>query len=215
METLFYMPGACSLVAHIVLEEAGTPYARHLVDFARGDQRTPEFRAINPKARVPALATPRGVITENPAIIAYVAQTRPEAHLAPLDDPFAFAQVQAFNLFIATTIHVSFRQISRPEAYADGAAAAAALRAKVPALADEQFALIERQLADGRPYVHGERYTISDPYLFVFANYLRLGDRGDPARLPHVMAHRARIRCRPAVGRVLEIEGLAERWSEP
>jgi glutathione S-transferase len=91
-------------------------------------------------------------------------------------------------------------------------AAAEALRAKVPEKSNEHFALIERQFADGRPWVHGEQYTASDPYLFVFASYLRRGDRGDPGRFPAIMAHRARVRARPAVERVLQHEGLAASW---
>ncbi|HTB29910.1 MAG TPA: glutathione S-transferase family protein [Steroidobacteraceae bacterium] len=212
MLKLFYTPGACSLVPHIVLEEAGAPYDTALIDFARGDQLKPEFLELNPKARVPVLVTEHGTLTEIPAILGYIVTSFPDARLADLEDRYAFAAMQAFQMYIATSIHVTFRQISRPDYYADGAAAAAALRAKVPERANEQFALIERQLADGRPWVHGERYTASDPYLFVFASYLKLGDRGDPGRLPAVMAHRSRVRARPAVERVLRHEGLAGTW---
>ena len=214
MLTLFYIPGACSLVPHIALEEAGADYRRHLVDYAGGETRTSDYRAISPLGRVPALLTDQGPITENPAILSYIAQSHPAAGLAPLDDPFAFARVQMFNLFIANNLHVAFRQIAFPDSYADGADAAAALKAKAPELADLYFAVIEGGLADGRPYVHGDRFTLSDIYLFVYANYLRLGDRGDPARVPHVVAHRGRIRRRPAVARILEVEGLAEAWTD-
>jgi glutathione S-transferase len=212
MLKLYYMPGACSMVPHIALEEAGADYERVLVDFGKGDQLKPDFLQINPKARVPALATDRGVLTENPAILGYVARTFPQARLANLDDAFAFAQMQAFHMFIATTIHITFRQISRPDYYADGAIAASALRAKVPERSNEQFAIIEEQLADGRAWVHGDQYTLSDAYLFVFASYLQWGDRGDPARFPAIRAHRARVRERPAVERVLQAEGLATSW---
>jgi len=212
MLTLFYYPGACSLVPHIVLEEAGAVYERHLVDYAGGEHLSPEYRAISPLGRVPALLTDRGPLIENPAILAYIAQSHPDAALVPFDDPFAFARVQSFNLFIANNIHVAFRQISFPDSYADGKDAATALRNKVPELADRYFAVIEKGLADGRPFVHGERFTISDAYLFVYANYLRMGDRGDPSRLPHVIAHRSRIRARAAVQHILEIEKLADAW---
>lgn len=214
MLTLFYIPGACSIVPHIALEEAGADYRRHLVDYAGGETRTPAYRAISPLGRVPALLTEQGPLTENPAILAYIAQRHPQAGLAPLDDPFAFARVQMFNMFMANNVHVAFRQIAFPDSYADGDAAAAALKAKVPELSDRYFAMIEQGLADGRPYVHGDRFTLSDIYLFVYANYLRLGDRGDPSLLPNVIAHRRRIRPRPAVQRVLEIEGLADAWDD-
>ncbi len=212
MLKLFYMPGACSMVPHIVLEEAGAQYAKVLVDFARGDQLKPEYLNINPKSRVPALETDRGILTEIPAILAYLAFSFPSARLADTQDHFAFADMQAFQMFIATTIHVTFRQISRPDFFADGEVAAQALRAKVPERSNEHFAIIENQFADGRPWVHGDRYTASDPYLFVFASYLRRGDRGDPALFPAIMAHRGRVRARPAVERVLQAEGLASTW---
>jgi glutathione S-transferase len=214
MLTLYYAPGACSLVPHIALEETGAPYRTHRVDYAAGEQHGDSFRAISPLGRIPALLTDRGPLTENPAILSYIAQTYPEAGLAPLDDAYGFARVQSFNLFISSNIHVAFRQISFPESYAEGPEAAAALRARVPALADRYFGVIEAGLADGRPYVHGDRYTLSDIYLFVYANYLRFGDRGDVSKLPYVLAHRARIRQRPAVDRVLVDEGLAEAYAE-
>jgi glutathione S-transferase len=132
MLKLYYMPGACSMVPHIALEETGAQYETALVDFARGDQLKREFLQINPKARVPALETDRGVLTEIPAILGYIAAKFPAARLANIEDRYAFADMQAFHMFIATTIHVTFRQISRPDFYADGDAVAQALRAKVP-----------------------------------------------------------------------------------
>jgi glutathione S-transferase len=212
--TLFYIPGACSLVPHIALEEAGAEYRRHRVDYAGGETRTPAYRAISPLGRVPALLTERGPITENPAILAYIAQRYPQARLAPLDDTYECARVQAFNMFMANSVHVAFRQISFPDTYADGAEAAAALRNKVPELSNRYFGIIEQTLADDRPFVHGDSFTTSDIYLFVYSNYLRMGDRGDPASVPRVIAHRSRIRLRPAVQRILEIEGLAAAWAD-
>jgi glutathione S-transferase len=206
---LFYTPGACSMVPHIVLEEIGLPYDSAVIDFAADEQLKPEYLAINPAARVPALATDQGVITEIPAILGYLARTFPEAGLAPADDPFGFANMQAFHMFIATTIHVLFRQISRPEVFAEGPGAKAALAARVPEMSDRYFGLIEDRFADGRPWVHGDRYTMSDPYLFVFASYLKMGDRGDPRNIPRIWAHRDRVyRERPAVRRTLVEEGM-------
>lgn len=214
MLTLYGAPGACSVIPHIALEEAAADYAIHFVDYAGGENHTSDFLRISPLGRVPVLMTEDGPLTENPAILSYIAMRHPNAGLAPLDDPFAFSRVLAFNLFIASNIHVAFRQISFPDTYADGELAATALRAKVPELADRYFAVIERSLADGRPFVHGDAFTTSDIYLFVYANYLRFGDRGDVSRLPSIMAHRARIRVRPAIGRALEAEGLAKAWAE-
>jgi glutathione S-transferase len=91
MLKLFSATGSCSLASHIALEEAGADYELVKISLKNGDQRRPDYLALNPKGRVPALVTDRGILTENVAILAYVARTYPEAGLAPLDDEFAFA----------------------------------------------------------------------------------------------------------------------------
>src|SRR5471030_461162 len=172
MLKLFYAPGACSLAPHIALEEAGADYEVERVSLQKGGQRSPAYLAINPKGRVPALQTDRGVLTENPAILGYIAQSFPSAALAPNGDAFAFGDMQAFNLFLAATVHVAFAHAFRPERYADGDEAARAMRAKAPEALASAFALIEEKLADGRPFVQGGAYTVADPYLFVFSRWL-------------------------------------------
>lgn len=210
--TLFYFPGACSLVPHILLEEAAARYERHALDYVAGEHRSPEYLAISPLGRVPALLTERGPLVENPAIISFIAQSYPDAALAPLHDAYAFARMQSFNLFISSNIHAAYRQLVFPDTFADGEIAAQALRAKVPELADRYYAIIEKELSDDREFVHGDRFTTSDVYLYVYASYMRLGERGDPSKLPFISAHRDRIGRRPAVRRILEVEGLTERF---
>ncbi len=172
MLKLYYAPGACSLASHIVLEEAGAEYERQRVDTKNNQQRTPEYLKINPKGRVPALATDRGILTESPVILGYIAQTFPQAGLADISDSFAFADMQAFNLFLTATVHVAFAHVFRPTRYADGDETAVAMKVKASASIDDYFTMIEGKLSDGRPYVHGDRYTISDPYLLVFSRWL-------------------------------------------
>src|ERR1700761_3066230 len=101
MYKLYYAPGTCALASHIALEEAGADYTANRLDFKANQQQSPDYLKINYKGRVPALVTDRGVITETPAILGYIAQTFPKAKLAPVDDPFAFGQVQAFNNYSA------------------------------------------------------------------------------------------------------------------
>jgi Glutathione S-transferase, N-terminal domain len=91
---LFYAVGTCALASHIALEEAGVEYDALRLEFRTNEQRKPEYLAINPKGRVPALVTDDGVLTETPAILAFVAQRFPSAGLAPTADPFVFACVQ-------------------------------------------------------------------------------------------------------------------------
>jgi len=103
MFRLYYAPGTCALETHIALEEAGAPYEAVLVDFRSQTQRSPEYLAVNPKGRVPALVTESGTLTETPALLCFVAQRYPNAELAPLADPFALAQVHEFNSYLWPT----------------------------------------------------------------------------------------------------------------
>jgi glutathione S-transferase len=197
MLKLFYAPGSCALAPQIALEEAGAKYEAVRVDLRAKEQRKPDYLAINPKGRVPALVTDRGVLTENPAILAFVAQSFPAARLAPLDDAFAFAQVQAFNSYLCATVHVAHAHLNRGYRWADDSAAIAAMRKKAPQSVAECFELIEREMLAG-PWVMGERYTICDPYLFTLARWLE-DDGVDPALFPKVRDHRQRMSERPAV----------------
>src|SRR5579864_9509826 len=107
MMKLYFAPHTCALASHIALEEAGADYSTVRINFATEEQRSPEYLAINPKARVPSLVTDRGILTETPAMLAFIAQSFPKSRLAPLDDAFAFAQVQSFNSYLCSTVHVA------------------------------------------------------------------------------------------------------------
>ena len=102
MLKLYFAPGTCALASHIALAESGADYTVERIDFKTNQQQSPEYLAINPKGRIPALVTDRGVLTENCAILAWVAQAFPEANLAPTD-PWAFAQAQAKVLIIVVS----------------------------------------------------------------------------------------------------------------
>ena len=204
MFTLYYAPGACSLASHIALEDAGAPYTLARVDFAAKAQTRPDYLAINPKARVPALVTPRGVLTETPAMLAFIAQSFPQARLAPVDDPFAFGQVQAFNSYLCSTVHVAHAHRMRGYRWVDDASAIEAMRKKVPETVGACFDLIEREMFRG-PWVMGEDYTIADAYLFTLAQWLEADDI-DPERLPRVADHRSRMLQRSAVKKAIADE---------
>ena len=198
---LFSAVGSCSLASHIALEEAGADYELVAMSTRDGDQLRPEYLAVNPKGRVPALVTERGVLTETPAILAFIAQSYPAAGLAPCDDPYAFAKAQAFNSYLCATVHVAHAHRHRGYRWADDPAALAEMTRKVPQTVAACFQLIEDELLAGL-YVLGEAYSICDPYLFTLAGWLE-GDGVDPARFPRVLAHRQRIAARPAVRNVL------------
>jgi len=204
MFTLYYAPNTCALATHIALLDAGAEYELKRIDFSKSQQQSPEYLAINPKARVPAMVTPRGILTETPALLVFVAQSFPEAKLAPLDDPFAFAQLQEFNSYLCSTVHVAHAHRVRGYRWADDPAAIEAMKKKVPQSVGACFELIEREMLKG-PWVMGDAYTIADPYLFTIAQWLE-ADGVDTSRLPRVTDHRSRMMARPNVKRALEEE---------
>jgi glutathione S-transferase len=204
MLTFFYAKGTCSLASHIALEETGAEYKAVAVDLAAGEQRSAEYRAMNPLGRVPVLVTERGPLAESPAILAFLAQTFPAAKLAPLDDPFAFAKVQAFNSYLCSTVHVAHAHGRRGSRWADDPVAIAEMKRKAPQVVGAAFELIERDLFQG-PWVMGEAYTICDPYLFAMARWLE-SDSVDPTLLPRIIDHRKRMEDRPAVQKALLTE---------
>ena len=201
MLKLFYAPGTCSLASHIALEEAGADYEARRVDFSTAEQTKPDYLAVNPKGRVPALLTGRGVVTETPAILTYIAETHPAANLAPRGDAFAFAQLQSFMNYLCSTVHVAHAHGRRGARWADDPAAHEAMRAKVASNMTACFELIENRMFEG-PFVMGEAYSVADPYLFTIAGWLE-SDGVDPALFPKVLDHRNRMTARPAVARVL------------
>jgi len=207
MLTLFYWPGTCALASHIALEETGTAYELKRIDFRKSEQQSPDYLAINPKGRVPALKTPDGVVTETPAILAFLAQSFPEARLAPLGDPFAFAQLQAFTSYLCSTVHVAHAHRGRGYRWANDEASFADMKRKVPASVGACFELIETRMFRG-PWAMGEDYSVADPYLFTLASWLE-GDGVDIARFPRVADHRARMAERGSVKRAIEQEMAA------
>jgi glutathione S-transferase len=205
MLKLYYANGTCALATHIALEEAGAPYEAVRVDFASQGQRSPEYLAVNPKGRVPALVTETGTLTETPALLCFVAQRFPQAELAPLSDPFALAQIQEFNSYLCATVHVAHAHGRRGVRWADDAGSFQDMKRKVPRTMTECFELIEHKFLKG-PWVMGDHYTIADPYLFTIASWLE-SDSVDTGKFPKVMQHRARMLARPAVQKVVAAEG--------
>ena len=204
MMKLYYGVGACSLASHIALEEAGAEYEAIRIDLKSGQQSKPDYLALNVKGRVPALVTDRGVITETPAILAYVAQTHRGANLAPIDDPFAFAELQAFNSYLCSTVHVSHAHGGRGGRWSNDPAVVEALKAKVPQNMGDHFAIIEERMFKG-PWVMGEAFSVGDAYLYTMANWLAR-DSVDIKRFPRIADHFKRMEARPAVAKVLADE---------
>lgn len=206
MIDFYFSPGSCALASHIALEEAGAEYTGHRIDFSQNQQQSPDFLKVNPKGRVPALITDKGILTETPAALVYIAQMHPAANLAPLDDPFAFAEMQAFNSYLASTVHVAHAHKGRGSRWSDDESAWDSMKRKVPDSMTQCFQYIEDHAFTG-PYAMGENYTVADGYLYTVALWMK-GDSVDSSQFPKVHAHMAMMAERPAVRRALEAEGL-------
>lgn len=201
MLTLYYAPGTCALATHLALEYAGAQYETVRLDFAAQQQRSPDYLKVNPKGRVPALVTDRGIVTETPALLQYVAQLYPQAKLAPLDDLYLMAKVNEFNSYLCATVHVNHAHKGRGQRWADDETALESMRRKVPQTMGDSFELIEREMLKG-PWVLGETFSTCDMYLFTIAGWLK-GDGVDIERFPKVAALRQRMEKDAVVQRVL------------
>jgi glutathione S-transferase len=203
MLKLYFAPNTCALASHIALIDAGAEHEAIFVNFKSDEQRKGDYLTINPKARVPSLVTDRGVLTETPAILAFIAQSYPQAKLAPTE-PWEFAQAQAFNSYLCSTVHVSHAHRMRGSRWATEQSSFADMQRKVPQNIADHFSLIERTMFKG-PWVLGDSYSICDAYLFTVAQWME-ADSVDPANFPKVADHRKRMAERPQVKQALEVE---------
>lgn len=164
---LYYYPGACSLADHIVLEWTGAPY--QLVRMSRDSVKSPDYLALNPGGAVPLLKHNDFLLTENVAILVYLAELHPQTHLLGDGTPRGRTEVLRWLAFLNSDVHGAFKPIFSPmrflpdETRSDQIAAAARVRAR------EFFERLDAQL-EGRDWLTGAR-SIADPYLFVVARW--------------------------------------------
>lgn len=196
---LYFSPGACSLSPHIVLLEAGLPFSSERVDLRNKVTASGvDYRTINPKGQVPALALEGSVLTEGPAIVQFLADQAPEKQLAPPAGTLARYQLQEWLNFIGTEVHKVYTPLFNPEtAEATKTAAHATLAAR--------YGYLDKVLGQ-RDYLN-ERFSVADIYLFVVSTWA--GHVGvDLTPYPSVQAFLQRIGARPAVQQALREEGL-------
>ena len=202
----YYAPLSCALATHIVLEHIGADYEAERLNLRENDQNAPAYLAINPKGRVPALVTEQGILTETPALLLYLAQTYPDAKMAPLDDAFALAQMQSINSWFCSTVHVHHAHGARGRRWSDDLDAQKTMKAKVAQNMTDCAELIEREILRG-PWVMGAQFTVADAYLFTMASWMK-GDGVDMARFPKLTDHYARMLEIPAVKKVVPLHGI-------
>ena len=212
MTTLWMAPYTCARVTGIALEEAGVEFEARLVRFMRGEHKSAEFKARNPKGKVPALEIDGEVLTENVAILTYLAERFAEARLLPpTDTPAARAHVLADLCFCSSTLHPLVTRIRMPMFFA-GAENALAVKQAAEAAMDEYFSLVEARLAAG-PWWYGDAWSAMDGYLYWV--FWRVEGAGyDVSRFPRFAAHARAMEQRPAVQRALAREEAAQAQLE-
>jgi glutathione S-transferase len=202
---LFYSPGACSFVSHVALEESGAPFETVRVMLADGEHLRPEYRSVNPHARVPALVTDDGTVTENVAILNYVADRFGAEGSVPRGDPYAAARCNQLLGWFASSVHIAFAQIFRPERFTEDPAAQEAVKAGGGKALGRYFA--EMDALAGGGWAAADRFTAADTYLFVFRRWaLRIG--ADISAHHRWAEHAVRVADRPAVQQAIAREGL-------
>src|SRR6202022_675965 len=203
MLILYYWPGASSVVPHIVLEEIGAPCERQVVNLAQGEHKSGAYLKINPHGKVPALAVDGMVLTENVAILTYLAKRFPETQLLPrsiIEEAHCISMMAWF----ASAVHPTFAHIIRPERFASDTVAQLNVRETARTTFWGHCEEINGVLA-GKQWMMGAQYTVSDPYAFFFYD---LGARINlPMReLADYTAFSERMLQRSAVRRVRELK---------
>jgi len=197
---LYYSPGACSLASHIAAKEGGLA-----LDLVRVDLKThrtehgDDYRRLNPKGYVPALELDdRSLLTENVAILPFIADQRPEAGLAPPPETMARTRLIEWLAFLATELHKAFGPIFH---HGDDT-----LKTEARDTIEKWLAYVAAYLAD-RDFLMGDHFTVADAYLFVMLRWLDLAQI-PLSRFPVLAAYRARIAARPAVQAAMREERL-------
>ncbi len=200
---LYYKPGACSLAAHIILIEAGAPYTVENVDTAEGrTEAGTDYKAINPRGYVPALELGDGtIITENAAVLQYIADRFPDGHFAPLADDIGRVRIQEDLSFLSSELHKAFSPFfaSRDMSPAEKEAAMAKLT--------RQIGHFEDMLTRGGNSLNGPHFSVTDAYAFVILNWTNFIGVSLSA-WPKTEAFVDRIKGRDAVRKALAEEGL-------
>jgi len=203
---LFYSPGACSLVPHVALEEARAEFEPVRVVLAQGEHLKPEYLAVNPHARVPALGTDHGVITENIAILNFIADTFGAEGSVPRGDPYAAARCNELLGWFSSSVHIAFAQVWRAERFTRDETVHEAIIAGGREALTRQFDEIETRCGDG--WLVPEFFTAADTYALTFFRWgRRIGE--EMIIYPAWAALCRHILERPAVQRALQREGLS------
>ena len=206
---LYFAPGSSAFAPLIALEELGVPYDAHRIDLAAGEQRSADYLRVNPRGRVPTLAVDGEPVTEVLAILTYLAHAYPHSELLPLADPLKLAHAYEVMSWFASTVHVAFSQIARPERFADDDEVKAALATPGEARFARTLSDIERLARGPGPWLLGETFSAVDAYALVIWRWAERRSI-DTAAYPAWSAKAARALARPSVKRALQKEVSAK-----
>lgn len=199
---LYYSPGACSMSDHIALEWIGKPYDTQRM--TRESLKSPEYLKLNPAGAVPVLEIDGWPLTQNAAILNYLADTFPEAGLGGDGSPKGRAEVNRWLCFLNADVHPAFHPLFGTTSFLDDAAAEETKK-KASSQLRELFGRADKQL-QGRDWLTGSR-SIADPYLFVVLRWAK-ATHVDLSGYDNLQAFFERMLADPAVGKVLAEEGL-------
>lgn len=197
MLKLYWVKGTISIAVAIALEEAGLPYDAVQMDFKTADQTKPDYLAVNPKGRVPALALEDGtVLTETGALLDYIAAIAPTANLVPTD-PQNAAHMRSTMYYLASAMHIAHAHKMRGSRWATQQSSFDDMTRMVPETMAACAAYVDTHILRG-DYVLGDTFSIADPYLYVVCNWLS-GDGVDVALYPKIQNFMSQMQTRPSV----------------
>jgi glutathione S-transferase len=201
----FYANGTCAIGIHALLEELGTPYEPKRLDFAKQEQISPDYLAINPKGKVPAIQRDDGsVVTEFPAIATWLATTAGGALLPK--DPAALAHALETIDYIVATVHMQgFTRFARPGFFSPTKSDEDAVKAQGMALFDKGLGILDKELGD-KPFVTGE-LSVAD-FALLYVEFWKEG-RLKQALPPNLARHYAAMKARPGVQAAMQAQGFA------
>ena len=206
--TLYYSPGSCALAPHIALEEIGAPFSLALVNTDQGEGRSPEFRRINPKGRVPVLIDNNFQLTETPAILLHLAMSHPAASLIPSSGTGLVRTIEWFNWLSGSVHAVAVRMIWRPYDFTTDTAQTEAVAAKGKEVLASAFSAIDEKLQASDWAVDGQ-YSMVDIFLLVFYRWGNRMKIDMKSNYPAWTRHTQRMLERVAVNRALTQEMIS------
>lgn len=207
MPTLYGMPSTASMAPHILLREIGRPFDLVLLDREKGEHKSTGYLALNPHGRVPTLVDGDLVLYESAALCLHLADSHPEAKLAPAVGTPERAEFYKWLVYLTNSVQAEMLLYFYPERYVEGTKAQAAFKTATEARLNSHFDGLNRAL-ESRTWLLGDTYSAVDPYLFMLCRWTRF--MGRPARtLTNLGPYLARVLDRPAVKAAFEAEKLS------